>query len=348
MTAHPMTDGAQNPLVCGAASAGFPAFHARWPWFGGDLQTLRNSFAYRAPSFAAYPATRLSLPLNDGTGDTLWALLNRPTADTGKPLIILVHGLTGSEDSQNITTSATYHLSCGYPVLRLNLRGAGPSRSHCSGQYHAGRSADLRAALAALPADLKARSLLLVGVSLGGNVCLKFLGENDGTEGILAAATVCAPIDLKMAQQRIGTRRNWIYQRHLLRDMKADALTTAGANRADVERRLANVHSVFDFDDHIVAPNNGFDGAEDYYRQSSAAAFLDTITTPTLLLHARNDPWVPSKMYLDRAYRPDGALTLLMPPDGGHVGFHDRASPVPWHDRCIAVFFAGLCKPTLV
>lgn len=332
----------QNPMVCGGAAPDFPAFHARWPWIGGDLQTVRNAFTYNAPSFGAYPAQRFSLPLNNGTGDQLWALLNRPTTDQGKPAIILVHGLTGSEDSQNITTSAAYHLRCGYPVLRLNLRGAGPSRPHCSGQYHAGRSADIKNALGALPVELKARGLLLVGVSLGGNVCLKFLGENPATSGILAAATVCAPIDLKMAQQRIGARRNRVYERHLLHDMKSDARNTAGAKRAEVERILEAVRSVYDFDDKIVALNNGFADAEDYYQQSSATGFLVSIMTPTLLLHARNDPWVPAEMYLRRTYQQGGALTLLMAPDGGHVGFHGRDHDMPWHDHCIGLFFESL------
>ncbi len=337
MTALP-----QNPLICGGPAPAFPAFRARWPWIGGDLQTLRNSFVHRMPDFAPHPAERLSLPLGDGSGDRLWALLNHPASDQGKPLLILVHGLTGSEDSQNIATSAAYHLRCGYPVLRLNLRGAGSSRAYCKGQYHAGRSSDLRDALDTLPAALKARGLFLVGVSLGGNVCLKFLGENLGTAGVRAAATVCAPIDLKMAQQRIGAQRNWIYERHLLRDMKADARAVAGPRRTEVERGLAGVRTVYDFDDKIVAPNNGFDGAQDYYQRSSAAAFLDAIRTPTLLLHARNDPWVPAKMYLARSYSPVGALTLLMAPDGGHVGFHAAGSNVPWHDRCIGLFFESV------
>jgi predicted alpha/beta-fold hydrolase len=329
--------GGGNPLILGRNATRFPPFRARWPWIGGDLQTLRNTLHHRAPDFAPYPAQRLLLPMRDGSGDCLYALLNLPTHDQHKPLVVLVHGLTGSEDSRNIMTSAAYHLSRGYPVMRLNLRNAGPGRGKCRGHYHAGRSSDIRDALAELPPGLSSRGIFLIGVSLGGNAVLKFLGEQRGTENVRAAASVCAPIDLKMAQMRIAAPRNAIYERHLLASMRSDA-RLFGID--DIENVLANVRSVYDFDDLIVAPNNGYANAEDYYRRSSAAQFLDSITVPTLLVHPRNDPWVPARMYLERTWKPDGPLTLLMPPGGGHVGFHAADDRQPWHDRCIGMFFA--------
>ena len=326
-----------NPLVRGRPTVDFPAFRPRWPWIGGDLQTLRNTLSYQIPDFSRFPPERLTLPMSDGSGDHLLALLNRPTADIGRPAVVLVHGLTGSENSRNIMTSAAYHLRAGHPVVRLNLRGAGPSRGRCRGHYHAGRSADIRDALAALPGELQDRGLLIVGVSLGGNAVLKFLGENTAIGNVLAGAAVCAPIDLRMAQLRIAAPRNVVYQRHLLQAMRADARAFGGSN---IEAVLARVRTVYDFDDLIVAPNNGFDGAEDYYRRSSAGPLLDAISVPTLLIHPRTDPWVPARMYLERSWKPDGAVTLLMPPDGGHVGFHAADDTAPWHDRCISSFFA--------
>lgn len=329
-----------NPLVLGRQSVAFPAFRPRWPWIGGDLQTLRNTFTYRPPDFSSYPAQRLLLPMSDG--ENLWGMLNRPQQDQGKPIIILVHGLTGSEDSRNIMTSAAYHLRRGHPVVRLNLRGAGPSLGKVKGHYHAGRSADIRDAVAALPREAKTNGVFVAGTSLGGNVVLKFLGENQGTGEIIGGASVCAPIDLKMAQQQISARRNGVYQRHLLQAMRSDARSFAGEHLPGLEAILARVKSVYDFDDLIVASLNGFDGAEDYYRRSSAKNVLNAITAPTLLVHPRTDPWVPARMYLERAWREDGALTLLMPPDGGHVGFHARDDAQPWHDRCIGLFIDAL------
>lgn len=340
--AHAAEGKRENPFVTGGPTPAFPPFHERWPWIGADLQTLRNRIRHQAPDFSPYRAQRLSFAMADGTQDCLSALLNRPRVDSGKPTILLVHGLTGSEDSRNIQTSAAYHLARGHPVIRLNLRGAGPSRGRCNAHYHAGRSQDLRAALASLPADVAPHGVVLVGVSLGGNVLLKCLGENEGLERVVAAATVCAPIDLATAQRQIGARRNAIYERHLLREMRADALAMAGERRAEMLARLAGVRSVYDFDDRIVAPANGFTGAEDYYRRCSAAQFIDGIRVPTLLIHARNDPWIPAAMYLAREWRHDRPTTLLLAPGGGHVGFHGRGHPVPWHDRCVGLFVDGV------
>src|SRR3546814_6433177 len=107
----------------------------------------------------------------DGTGDVLVGALNRPPGHAGgsRPLVVLVHGLTGSEDSLYMLCSAALLLAHGYPVLRLNLRGAGQSRPVCRLQYHAGRTADLRAVLERLPPTLAGSGLLVVGYSLGGN-----------------------------------------------------------------------------------------------------------------------------------------------------------------------------------
>ena len=318
----------------------FPSFRPRWPWIGGDLQTVRNSFISRVPDVYSFTSERLRLIMNDGSGDCLWGRLNRPSEDSAKPLVILVHGLTGSEDSPNIATSAAYHLHRGYPVLRLNLRGAAPGMDTATGHYHAGRSADIRDAIAALPPHLTDRGIVLIGVSLGGNICLKYLAETNSAQGVLAGASVCAPIDLKMAQQRIAAPRNSIYQRHLLRGMRAEALRQAKTD--GIKKVISGIHTVYEFDDRIVAPANGFADAEDYYRRASAGPLLDMIQVPTLLVHAATDPWVPAHMYLDRSWPADCATTLLMAPDGGHVGFHAADSLVPWHDRCIGLFIASI------
>jgi predicted alpha/beta-fold hydrolase len=338
-----MNAAAANPLVLGRKTIAFPPFRPRLPWLGGDLQTLRNTFTYRSPDFTPYPEQRLFLPMADGTGDSLWALLNRPAVDTKKPVIILIHGLTGCETSRNVMTSAAYHLRRGYPVLRLNLRGAGPSLGKCSQHYHAGRSADIREALQALPTELASRGIFIAGVSLGANVLLKMLGENTGLDNVRAAAATCAPIDLRMAQLRIMAGRNAVYHWHLLKGMLRDARRLPSKHVTDLPGALARVRNVYDFDDLIVAPNNGFDGAPDYYRRSSAAPLLDSIRVPTLLVHPHSDPWIPARMYLERTWPETGATTLLMPPDGGHVGFHATDDPHPWHDRCIGLFFDHYC-----
>ncbi len=319
-----------NPLIQGGAILPFPPFHPRAPWWGGDLQTLRNTLRYKPPALEA--GTRLILPLADG--DALVGLLNMPEVDTGKPAIVAVHGLTGDENSRNIRTTAAYHLGQGFPVVRLNQRGAGPSLGFARGHYHAGRSEDLRQALPHLPAAILARGLFLVGVSLGGNMLLKFMAEG-GLPMVHAAVAVSAPIDLKRAQATIMRPRNAIYHQHLLRAMKADALRAAHASPATI----AGIDTIYDFDDRIVAPANGFADAEDYYARCSAGPLLGQIRTPTLAIHAADDPWIPAGMYTALDWPADRTVSLLMAPSGGHVGFHARDSRWPWHDRCTGLFF---------
>ena len=317
-----------------------PRFGASFPWVGGDLQTIKNNLSWREPAFPAQRQTRMPFAMNDGSGDLLTGLLDKPEREAKLPLLILVHGLTGCEASRNIMTSAAHFVAEEFPTLRLNLRGAGPSLGTCTQHYHAGRTEDLIAVLNELPSDLKSHGIVLVGVSLGGNTILKLVGVGSHTNDVVAVASVCAPIDLKMAQLRIMAPRNRVYHRYLITRMKTDALE--GAKEVDKDRirsTLSVVQTVYDYDDLIVAPNNGFDGAEDYYKQCSATNYYDAIDLPTLSIHSASDPWIPFSMYTDRTWPRDTGRSLVISKDGGHVGFHHRDSDVPWHNLCISTFF---------
>ncbi len=322
----------------GSPIPALPHFKAAFPWIGGDLQTLKNNLTWSAPYLPLSRQQRLSLPMNDGTGDILLGPLDRPELDQSLPLLILIHGLTGCESSRNIMVSTAHFLSVGFPVLRLNLRGAGPSLGLCREHYHAGRSEDLIAVIAALPDSLKQNGLVMVGVSLGGNTLLKTAGERKMGGSILAIASVSSPIDLRMAQTQIMAKPNNLYHRYLLNRMKQDAMEGAQDNAA-IREALKSVTSVYDYDNLIVAPQNGFDGAEDYYDRCSAMNFLENIRIPALLVHAATDPWIPLEMYSRRTWPKQGNLSFVLCQDGGHVGFHSRGSKVPWHNRCISEFF---------
>ena len=118
-------------------------FNPRLPWWGGDLQTIRNyalSIDHALPSRAV---EHLIVPLRDGTGDRLVAALHLPEEDRARPLVVLIHGISGNERSCYMVVAAAYFLARGHAVLKVNLRGAGPSRPYCRGHYHAGLTADL-------------------------------------------------------------------------------------------------------------------------------------------------------------------------------------------------------------
>ncbi|MGE5767345.1 MAG: YheT family hydrolase [Bacteroidota bacterium] len=316
------------------------AFRPRFPWLGGDLQTLRNVLRRPRHDLAPWPAERLVLPLRDGSGDRLVGSLHR--SGKGAPgLVVLLHGLTGCEDSLYIRASAAFWLRRGRDVLRLNLRGAGPSRPLCGEQYHAGRSGDLRDALLGL-LDLGQAGgeagLILVGYSLGANMLLRFLAEEAADFSITAAVSVSAPIDLKAAQRCLMRPRNWVYHRYLLTRMRAEALATPRPLTPAERAAIVSADSVFAYDEQVIAPRNGFAGADDYYRQCSGQRFLPAIKTPTLVIHARDDPWIPSAAYERFDWPAHPALTPLLSEHGGHVGFHGHGHLEAWHDLAAEAF----------
>ncbi len=318
------------------------AFRARPPWWGGDLQTLRGSLAYRSRPLPGR-SERLRLALADGSGDRLAAMLDRPATARPGPLIVLVHGLTGSEESPYVTASAAFHLRRGRRVLRLNLRGAGPSRQSCAGHYHAGCARDVHDALAALDRRLLADGVVVIGYSLGGNVALNLLAGH--RLPIRAAVIVSAPIEPAEAARRFMAPRNALYHRWLLARMKRESMAP-GARLADAERlAIRRARSIYEFDDRFVAPRHGFSGAEDYYARTAGARKVGAIGVPTLLIHARDDPWVPAAAYESLRPRCPAEVRLLLTPRGGHVGFHAQGCAEPWLDLVANNFVTSIIGP---
>lgn len=317
-------------------------FRPRFPWVGGDLQTLRNIVAMEALRVGRIDLAceRHVLPLEDGSGDALVARLSEPPDGADAPLAVVVHGLTGCSESSYVLVTARHLLSHGYPVLRINLRGAGESRATSAGCYHAGASGDLALALNAfcdIRPDLLDHGVLPVGYSLGGNMLLRFLAEEAADFPVRAAAVVSAPIDLAATSRRFMRRRNALYHRWLLDRMRHETFT---GGLSDAERAaVAEARTVYEFDDRFIARRFGFGTADRYYAECSGLNFLSAIRAPTLVVHAADDPWIPVEPYLTHDWCGNPALTPLLAESGGHVGFHAAGDRVPWHDRRIARFF---------
>jgi predicted alpha/beta-fold hydrolase len=319
-------------------SADLPPFRPRFPWWGGDLQTLANRF-YPPRRLAPHTSERLSFKLSDG--DTLLAMLDRPVAPkVGRPLAIVIHGLTGAEDSAYVLSMACHMLDNGHRVLRLNLRGAGPSRSLCGAHYYAGRSEDFRELLTLLPGDLRQHGIVAVGYSLGAAMLLKYLGEEGTRTPLSAAASVSAPIDLAVTCTSMMRPRNRLYHGYLLGQMKREA-TGEGARLSASERTaILGSRSIREYDDRFIAPRHGFAGADDYYQRCRPLAFMSAIRVPTLMLAALDDPWIPGTLYSSYDWGSNKALVPLLPSRGGHVGFHGLRDRRPWSDIAVARFFS--------
>jgi uncharacterized protein len=320
-------------------SGSFPSFRERAPWIGCDLQTLRNFLRGGAGELSGGERLWLAMP----DGDRLAARLDRPIVGApSRPLVVLVHGLAGCESSPDTVATARHLVSDGWSVLRLNLRGSEPSRPTSAGRYHAGKTEDLEAALRALPPELAERGIFLVGHSLGGNLVLKFMGEGGYGLPVLAAAAISTPLDLAATCARMMEPRNLAYHRHMLRAMKAEALAESAALTSAERATIASVRNVYEFDDKFVAPHFGYRGAPDYYEANRSGRFLAGIKIPTLIVHALDDPWIPSACYTAVDWSRLPMIETALTPNGGHVGFHGVGSPTPWHDRVTAIWLAKL------
>lgn len=316
-----------------------PPFRPRFPWWGPDLQTIANMWQSPTIDLAPHRSERLCFPMADRTGDILLGMLDRPTEPVaGRPLAILLHGLTGSEGSFYMLRAARQLLDRGYCVLRLNVRGAGPSRPYCGEHYHVGRTADFRRVLRQLPEELTADGIVTIGYSLGGTMLLKYLGEEGTFTPLKAAATICSPIDLLRNCRHMMRPRNWLYHAYILNDMKAEALADGARNTPEERDLLRAVRSVWEYDERFIAPRYGFRGAEDYYELCAPVRFMPEIRVPTMVIASCDDPWIPIEPYRSFGWSDNPWLLPVMPETGGHVGFHGEASRLPWCDLAVEKF----------
>ena len=322
------------------------SFAAPPGWASPHLQTLRSRLVPRHYDIDAVGTTRLALvDVDDGSGDRLCVAVHEPLYRPARaPLVVLIHGLGGSAESSYVRACAVGLLRAGYPVARVDLRGAGRSAQTSVLMYHAGRTQDVRAVLGHLAEQPEAASgrrapaLAVMGFSLGGNATLKLLGEPLGQLPVMAGVAVSAPLDLDAGTGHLEQAAFGLYEKFLIRGLRRDSLRTAADGRpavTDVERDIVRtLSSIREFDDAITARRNGWADATEYYRVNSAGQFLPTITVPTLVIHAVDDPMVPVGPYLAVDWDALAAATPVrraVTAIGGHVGFHRVGGGLPWY-----------------
>jgi predicted alpha/beta-fold hydrolase len=320
-------------------SLDLPPFRPRFPWWGADLQTL--SVWWRSPpsDLAPHASERVCFPMADRTGDILLGMLDQPVEPIdGRPLVLLIHGMTGCETSVYMLSAARHLLDCGYRVLRLNVRGAGPSRPYCGEIYHVGRTADFRRVLWQIPEDLTKNGIVAIGYSLGGAMLLKYLGEEGAFSPLRAAASVCAPIDLVGTAKQMMRPRNRLYHAYILNGVKAETLGE-GARLSPGEREIVrNARTVQEYDDRFIAPRHGYRDGQDYYDLCAPLRYMPEIRVPTMVLAACDDPWIPISHYKAFEWDDNPWLLPVFTPTGGHVGFHGDAGNRPWCDLALEKF----------
>jgi predicted alpha/beta-fold hydrolase len=299
------------------------------------IQTL---LAHLLPGPAVrLPTQRHVLWLPDGDGLVLHDTVP-PAWQPGEPIAVVVHGLTGSHASRNVRCLAVCLLKRGARVVRLDQRGAGAGLPLARRFYHAGRSEDLRAALEEVHRWSTDSPLLLAGVSLGGNVALKLAGEaaERPVPGLARVAVIAPPIDLVRCCALLAQRRNRIYESHFVAELIVDAQRRQRHFPDLPPLRFPRRMTMQLFDDLYTAPRSGFGDACDYYRRSSAGPLIGRITVPTLILTARDDPFIPVEAFEE--LQPPSSVTVRILPRGGHAGFlgRDGAGGIRWAERRLA------------
>ena len=300
-------------------------YRPAWWVPGPHAQTLWGKLA-RARAPLPTRLERLETP----DGDFLELLRLDGRADG--PRLFLLHGLEGTVRSHYVSGLFQLALDRGWAADLLLFRSCGSEPNRAPRFYHSGETSDLEFAIRRVLDESPTAPLGLCGVSLGGNVLLKWLGEqgNSLPDAIRAAATISVPYDLERGCRYISRGFARIYERHFLRSLrrKASEKLLRFPGLFD-EQALRRARTLYDFDDVVTAPVHGFRDAHDYYSRSSSLGFLADIRRSTLLLSAEDDPFLPVEVLREvrDIARDNDYLTLEFTRRGGHVGF--VAGP-PW------------------
>ena len=312
------------------------AYRAPWWLPGGNLQSIYAAFLNRRYR-VDYRRERWDTPDGD--------FIDTDCVDGSidKPLVVLFHGLEGNSRSH-------YAMSLMRAVRELNWRGRVVLFRSCSGEinrlpraYHSGDSAEIEWILRRLKSQNPHCAIYAVGVSLGGNVLLKWLGEQGEKAGeiIKAAATVSAPVDLMVAGDHLGHGFNLFYTRAFLVSMKQKLLQKLKRFPKLVDREaMLRSSTLREFDDVVTAPLHGFRNTDDYWTRASSKPHLTNIRVPTLLIHAKNDPFLPASA-LPSPAEVSALVTLDYPDTGGHASFVSGVFPghLDWLPQHILEFF---------
>jgi uncharacterized protein len=268
------------------------------------------------------------------------------------PLVLVLHGLTGSSNSPYVAGLQKALSAQGWANVALNWRGCSGEPNLLPRSYHSGASEDLAAAINHLRATRPLAPLYAVGYSLGGNVLLKHLGETGSDSQLQGAVAVSVPFRLDQCADRIDQGFSKIYQAHFMREMLAyiknkqqQFLRDGRHEGLEILAKLGsleNLRTFWDFDGRVTAPLNGFTDAQDYYRRASSRYFLGEIRTPTLIIHAADDPFVFLHS-LPQASELSGSTQFELQAKGGHVGFVDGTfrNPGYYLERRIPAWLAN-------
>ena len=259
--------------------------------------------------------------------------------------LVLLHGLEGSSGSRYAQSIMQYFRARGWVVVMAHFRGCSGVANRLARAYYSGDSEEVGFILKTVQQHVPHALWHAVGVSLGGNALLKYLGEHaaDINPAFQSAAAIAAPIDLLAAGEELSNNFfcRKVYTRFFLKSLKPKVIEKAKRFPGTIDvMRMHRARTLRDFDDAYTAPMHGFQDASDYWRKASSKPWLSHIKLPTLVLNARNDPFIPEASLPSPSDGSDAVL-LHQPAEGGHAGFTTGTFPgnLLWLPQRLARFF---------
>ncbi len=291
-------------------------FKPVWWCRNRHLQTLFPALFRNPPEIETQPE-QFELPGGDFI-DLVWTT---NTTSKDSPIVVVLHGLEGSIKSPYAKGLLNTIKNNNWQGVLMHFRGCSGRHNRHDRSYHSGDTGDIHSLLLALRKRYPSRPLTAVGISLGGNVLLKYLGEQKDNTLLTAAMAVSVPFDLADGARSLGSGFSRIYQWHLISHIRNKMKDKFKHRPAPIN--MNHIHQwrdFFSFDDNVTAPIHGFDGVNDYYSRSSSKQFLKAIQTPTLILHSKDDPFM-SVSSIPTAEELSTTTKLELTNRGGHVGF---------------------------
>jgi predicted alpha/beta-fold hydrolase len=318
-----------------------PFYRPVFPFTNGHVQTVFPVLFRPDPAIRPRPSR-----LETADGDVLGFDWHPARDRRGRPrLAVVSHGLEGHARKKYVAGVARALANRGWDVLAWNQRGCGGAPNLTPRFYHSGATEDLHAALVH---GLRAKDYAeaaLVGFSLGGNQILKYLGEDPARvpSRVVRAVVFSVPCVLADSAAVLARPSNRPYMAYFLRGLRRRIREKARRFPAVVDAAgLEDVATFEAFDERYTAPLHGFAGAADYYARCSSRPFLPRIRVPTLLVNARDDPFLAPSCFPEAEARANPALFLEMPRAGGHVGFvRFDGTNVYWSERRAVAFLDG-------
>ena len=311
-------------------------FKAAWWCSNPHLQTLYPSF-FRKPVHIKLNDERLTTPDND------FLDIAYPD-DNGGSLVLVFHGLEGSLQSHYIKGMLKALYDAGlYPVF-MHFRGCSGEANRTTRRYYSAETSDPAFLLETFTKRNPGRDVYAVGFSLGGNMILRWLNDLGEQSPIKKAVAISVPFDLSDCDKRLQKGVSRIYLKHLLTKLHEgiNLKHEAGLFPADYQKAI-NSKTFWQFDEYATAPLHGFKGADDYYAKCSSKFYLKNIKTPTLIIQAKDDPFLTTKAVPMRDEL-SAAITLELTNKGGHVGFISGTIPFKpefWTEQRTVQFFCS-------